>query len=536
MPPSKRKAQGDWVTKLAFILLCHKDPERVAAQADLLTRHGDYVVIHHDARAPKSDHASLRTALGDNQNVSFARKRIKCGWGEWSLVRATLVALATAMDTFPDATHFYLLSGDCQPVKPAAYLHHALEAQDRDFIEAVDFFGSDWIRTGMKEDRLRYRHVFNERSQKALFYGSLELQRKLGAERDIPKGLRIMIGSQWWCLRRRTVKSVLALMASRPDVMKFFATTWIPDETFFQTLVSQLVPRSEISGKPPTFLMFTDYGVPVTFYNDHLDLLKRQGAFFARKVSSDAQALQGQLTALWSQPAHHMTVSDEGARLHGFVTGRGRVGRRYAQRFWQGRKPSRKHELLLVACKKWHVAERVIQVARSECGLAGVDFVFHDADCVLPDLGGIQTSLEKRNRHRRTVLSMLFEAYQTDRLVLCIDLSAYEVMQDFFNAGLGVRMLEIECEYSDDYLAGHAHRIGLVSDTSAKETIETLLPTLRSEIAFEHERVAEADFGPIYRIAETAHPDTTTSVLADFLGLSKDRATAITSHDELFQD
>ena len=144
----------------------------------------------------------------------------------------------------------------------------------------------------MKEDRLIYRHYFNERVNKRLFYAALTLQRKLGLERATPAGVDIMIGSQWWCLRRSTIEKILAFCAARRDVMRFFATTWIPDETFFQTLVRHLVPRVEIDPRTLTFLMFTDYGMPATFYDDHHDLLLSQDFLFARKISPEAVELK----------------------------------------------------------------------------------------------------------------------------------------------------------------------------------------------------------------------------------------------------
>ena len=101
-----------------------------------------------------------------------------------------------------------------------------------------------------------------------------------------------MIGSQWWCLRRRTIEAILRMTRERRDVMRFFRTTWIPDETFFQTLVRHLVPDAEIRTRTLTFLMFTDYGMPVTFYNDHYDLLLGQDYLFARKISPEAQRAQ----------------------------------------------------------------------------------------------------------------------------------------------------------------------------------------------------------------------------------------------------
>jgi hypothetical protein len=77
--------------------------------------------------------------------------------------------------------------------------------------------------------------------------------------------------------------------------MRFFRTTWIPDETFFQTLVRHLCP-TEIRSRTLTFLMFTDYGMPVTFYNDHYDLLLiSQDYLFARKISPEARVLEEKL-------------------------------------------------------------------------------------------------------------------------------------------------------------------------------------------------------------------------------------------------
>ena len=109
------------MAKIAFILLCHKDPEAIVQQAEQLTAVGDYLAIHFDASAPKEAFALIEAALGDNPNVVFAKKRIKCGWGEWSLVQATLYAVEAAVDAFPRATHFYMVSGDCMAIKSASY-------------------------------------------------------------------------------------------------------------------------------------------------------------------------------------------------------------------------------------------------------------------------------------------------------------------------------------------------------------------------------------------------------------------------------
>ena len=133
------------MAQIAYILLCHKDPSAIIAQAERLTAAGDVVAIHFDRNADARDFETLRSALAANEGVVFARRRLKCGWGEWSLVAATLSALRTAEQAFPRATHFYLISGDCMPIKSAEFIRSALDERDVDIIECFDFFRSNWI-------------------------------------------------------------------------------------------------------------------------------------------------------------------------------------------------------------------------------------------------------------------------------------------------------------------------------------------------------------------------------------------------------
>ncbi len=126
------------------------------------------MAIHFDARARREDYDRIRAALKDNPNVTFARRRIKCGWGEWSLVQATLHAHRGG-GRGVSAGHAFLhgvgrLHGDqvgrlcpCTSSTP----------RDVDYIESFDFFQSDWIKTGIKDERLIYRHWFNERQRRS---------------------------------------------------------------------------------------------------------------------------------------------------------------------------------------------------------------------------------------------------------------------------------------------------------------------------------------------------------------------------------
>jgi len=525
------------MARIAYILLCHKDPAAIIKQAERLTASGDYMSIHFDASANPQHFSQITTALAANPNVTFARKRIKCGWGEWSLVQATLNAVESAVEAFPRATHFYMLSGDCMAIKSAEYVHQYLDDNDVDFIESFDYFESDWIKTGWKEERLIYRHWFNERTQKKRFYWMFELQRRLGLTRAIPHDLQIQIGSQWWCLRRQTIEVVLEFTKQRKDVMRFFRTTWIPDETFFQTIVRHLIPETEIRARTLTFLMFTDYGMPLTFYNDHYDLLLAQDYLFARKISPEAADLKRRLGLLYSAQGVEFQISNEGRSLFNFLSGRGRIGRRFATRFWETESTlGRERELLIVICKKWHVAKRVLERIRQTTNLPSIEYLFNEESTPLPDLGGIQTTLGKRTRHRRALMRMLFDYYETDRLIVCMDPGNIELLNDFAADRSVTRILEIECQFSDDYLVGHAMRVGLAGERTSDDTLQRLLPTIRNDMVFESDRIRDADFEHYQRMRESASTDDNAAALSAFLQIPREKAHEIADTHYLFSD
>ena len=525
------------MAKIAFILLCHKDPEAIIQQAERLTAVGDCMSIHFDASAKKEHFTAIQAALKDNPNVTFSKKRIKCGWGEWSLVQATLYAVEAAEEAFPRATHFYMLSGDCMPIKTAEFAHEFLDNDDVDYVESFDYFESDWIKTGMKEERLIYRHFFNERTQKWRFYTSYNLQQKFGLTREIPADLQIQIGSQWWCLRRRTIEAILEFTRRRRDVMRFFRTTWIPDETFFQTLVRHLVPGDEIRSRTLTFLMFSDYGMPVTFYNDSYDLLLSQDFMFARKISPEALELKRRLGALYAAEGVNFQISNEGRSLFKFLTGRGREGRRFSPRFWETESTlGRERELMIITCKKWHVGKRLLQGIRNHTDIPSIEYLFDEESTALPDLGGIQNSIGKRTRHRRALMRMLFDYYETDRMIVCLDPNNMDLFRDFYSDRSRTKLLEIECEFTDEYLLGHAKRVGLAGERTPPETIARLLPTIRGDVLHESDVIRDAEFDDFYRLRQSASNEENAIPLMRFLDIPRETALSIAQTNHLFSD
>jgi hypothetical protein len=284
-------------------------------------------------------------------------------------------------------------------------------------------------------------------------------------------------------------------------------------------------------------LLFTDYGMPVVFYNDHYDLLLSQDYLFARKISPLAQELKQRLGALYGDLNTEFAISNEGRALFKFLTGRGRIGRRFAPRFWQSdRSLAREHSLLVVTCKKWHVAKRLLGRIRAHTPIPAIEYLFNEAATELPDLGGIQSTLDKRTRHRRALVQMLFENWQTDRLIICIDPASIDLIRDFYADTGATRLLEIECDFSDEYLLGHAKRVGLASEQSSIQTLQRLLPTMRFDLQFELTQLKEANFDPHYTLHQNAAPEHNAAILARFLDIDPSLARDILALDHLFVD
>jgi hypothetical protein len=191
---------------------------------------------------------------------------------------------------------------------------------------------------------------------------------------------------------------------------------------------------------------------------------------------------------------------------------------------------------MMVTCKKWHVAKRLVERVRQVTNLPAVDYLFNEAGTPLPDLGGIQSTLEKRTRHRRALVRMLYDYWETDKLIFCIDPANVDLMQDFYNDKAVVRLLEVECNFTDDYLIGHARRVGLAGDRTPQETIDRLLPTIRYDVKFESDRIRDAGFKGLHRIRESASVDENTVPLAEFLDIPVDKAREIAATEYLFVD
>ncbi|MEM9139804.1 MAG: beta-1,6-N-acetylglucosaminyltransferase, partial [Pseudomonadota bacterium] len=302
---------------IGAIILAHERLDRVAMLAHHLTDNGIKVVVHVDIRVSPTELAPL-AGLDVIQTQAS-------DWGSFGLVQACLDAAEVLLceDTI---SHICLLSGACLPMQPVAALQDYLKDHPgRDFIESVDLAHDQWVQDGLSLERFTLWHPFSHRKTPRLFSTSVEVQRWLRVRRKVPHGLTPHLGAQWWCLSAATLRSILS-DPRLPEWKRFFRTAWIPDESFFQTIVPAVAKHPTLPRM--TFVRFDPRGKPYVFHDDHFDFLQQQDAYFARKIDPDAAGLYQKLLSHPTERAGDRQAGDPigQARAQETQEGRGLLG------------------------------------------------------------------------------------------------------------------------------------------------------------------------------------------------------------------
>lgn len=273
---------------LGVVMLVHTALGRAEQAARHWAASGCPVIVHVDKSVPRKLRNRFANALSDVPLVRFS-KRYRCEWGTWGIVAATQSASELLLREYPQVSHVYLASGACLPLRPVQELIDYLAERPRiDFIESATTADVPWTVGGLEEERFTLDFPFAWKRQRFLFDQYVKLQRRLRFKRRIPAGLVPHMGSQWWCLSRRTLSTILQDPA-RKEYERYFRRVWIPDESYFQTLVRQYA--THVESRSLTLSKFDYQGKPHIFYDDHLQLLRRSDCFVARKIWPHAHRL-----------------------------------------------------------------------------------------------------------------------------------------------------------------------------------------------------------------------------------------------------
>jgi hypothetical protein len=293
-------------------MLTHKEPQHIEELARRIVElsPSSEIVVHHDLAAATEPWGGR--AVDHVHMVERGRVR----WGDWSMVEATLRLLRFAVEHL-DADWFVLVSGEHRPIvaleqwqiaatrsgvdafADATRLPLHLSFGDKEF-EANQYLARSrhrWSTVPRPRSPIAHRAIggLTKISRRAHPIFSMEyvhrreswvvgLPRRSGCMR----GRAFFRGSQWLAVNRRGAD---AMLHTDPVLTKRFQKSWIPDETYFQTVL-HLSSDLIVSDQPTTYVLETPDRPTSGWMRLSLDDLPAawaSGAPFARKVDPVAR-------------------------------------------------------------------------------------------------------------------------------------------------------------------------------------------------------------------------------------------------------
>lgn len=276
---------------LAVVVLAHADAPQVRRLVSALP--GVPVVLHCDGRTPERVFREMTAGLPSRVRTV---RRVRTTVTSWSLVVAELEALREAL-SWTAAGHIAVLSGADYPLRPMDAIEEALGALDgRSWIHNVPFPVEDWGTPRHPDGglwRLRYRYL--TRNDQVRY--ALGRPLRLPWTRPVPPDLTPRGASQWKIFSRADATHLLRLTDERPDLVRFFSTTLVPDETYVASMLGSpdLMGADALPPCPsnPWYMDWQETGHPHWLTVTDFDRLREASGtrLFARKFRTADDAV-----------------------------------------------------------------------------------------------------------------------------------------------------------------------------------------------------------------------------------------------------
>jgi hypothetical protein len=274
--------------KIAYLILAHAAPEQLARLVGTLPA-DSLVLIHFDRRANPAIYQRAVDLLADR---AIFVTRHTCRWGAFGIVQGTMSLVNALVASGVEFDYATLLSAADYPIKSneeiAAYLSRH---QGAEFIESFSLMKPNrWSPQGgyfKTPEKVLCRHLrFRSRVM------------RIPGLRRMPGGLEPFGGSQWWTLSRQAIHYIARFVENTPKFVSFCKQSFIPDESFVQTIISNSLFSSRVTGSDHRVIIWDRLAppYPATLKISDMDMLLKSDCLFARKF--DARVDQTVLDAL----------------------------------------------------------------------------------------------------------------------------------------------------------------------------------------------------------------------------------------------
>ena len=120
--------------KIAFLILCHKNPVQINYLIDTLDDKDVDFYLHIDKKS------NIINEIKKKDNIYFLdkSKRLDIKWGQSQMIHATVNLIECALNNNIKYDYFWFLSGQDFPIKSISYIKDFLEKnKERNYIEIM---------------------------------------------------------------------------------------------------------------------------------------------------------------------------------------------------------------------------------------------------------------------------------------------------------------------------------------------------------------------------------------------------------------
>lgn len=219
------------MTELAVVILAHGDPVHLQRLVDALD--DVPVFLHVDA---KTSPAVCTAMIANLPRRVVLVERVSASLASWSLVEAELRGLRSALEA-TRAEHIAVLSGADYPLASVSDLVRELGPwRGHSYMWNTPLPYPAWDTRRHPDGGLwRLRFRFLTHRDRVLYLRDVPL--RLPVPRALPQGVELRASSQWKILARHHVQALLDAVDRRPDLVRFWRSTLVPDETFVASVL-----------------------------------------------------------------------------------------------------------------------------------------------------------------------------------------------------------------------------------------------------------------------------------------------------------
>jgi hypothetical protein len=285
--------------KVAIIILAHNKPE----QLNRLIRHLKHDDIDIFIHIDKKNNSMKKHIDINSPNIKVINNSVSVYWGTFSQIQATLNSLEEARIK-NRYDYYFLLSGQDYPIKTTEYILNFLKnSKGMNFIEFKEIYEKGW---GSERLSKYYYILLRELNSKYLlntsWFGKRVLYRIIqefivflensttGVAKLLKKKptdfLKIPLygGSQWWILSSEAIDCIMKYIGTQESFVKGMKRSLIPDEVFFQTILSNSDLVTKMENKNYRYIVMEEGRFhPKILTMEDYDKLIKSDCIFARK-------------------------------------------------------------------------------------------------------------------------------------------------------------------------------------------------------------------------------------------------------------